>query len=145
MSPPGSGDGRYLAFDVSVLRRLKFESVAIPFSGGPDLGWYLKLWRKRVFANDIARWAWWSNRALVENNVDRLAEADASALVDGLDAPVSRVDGLLGAWLESEDASWFTALRDRIETVESSGRRALAIRAAFRAMDYAIAVPRRSG
>ena len=47
----------WLAFELSVLRRLKFHSVAIPFVGEPDLPIYLKHWGARVAANDPARWA----------------------------------------------------------------------------------------
>ena len=34
---------RWLGFELSVLRRLDFHSIAIPFAGQPDLGWYLKI------------------------------------------------------------------------------------------------------
>ena len=37
----------WLAFELSVLRRLKFSSIALPFTGDPDLCVYLKRWKVR--------------------------------------------------------------------------------------------------
>ena len=48
----------WLAFDLNVLRRLKFESVALPFADQPALGTYLKRWSVRVAANDPMQSAW---------------------------------------------------------------------------------------
>ncbi|MFN8005318.1 MAG: hypothetical protein U0X75_30390, partial [Acidobacteriota bacterium] len=72
---------RWLGFELSVLRRLKFSSVAIPFAGQPDLGWYLKFWGKQVLDNDICQWAWWMSRALVENRGVSLSEEDVSLIL----------------------------------------------------------------
>ena len=44
----------WLGFELSVLRRLKFRSVALPLAGEPNLGLYLKRWDARVAANDPA-------------------------------------------------------------------------------------------
>lgn len=129
---------RYLAFELGVLRRLAFSSVAIPFAGRPELAWYLKLWRKRVFVNDAAQWAWWSGRALVENDAERLDEET----IDVLAAVEAEGDGrLLEPWLAPEDSAWFSALRARIESLEPAARRALAVRAALGTLDYACDVP----
>ncbi len=51
----GATPGGWLAFELSVLRRLKFRSVAIPLVGEPDLPVYLKRLGVRVAANDPAR------------------------------------------------------------------------------------------
>src|SRR4051812_6951237 len=48
----------WLAFELSVLRGLKFRSIALPFGGEPYLGLYLKHWGVRVSANDLAQWSW---------------------------------------------------------------------------------------
>ena len=42
----------WLAFELGVLRRLKFASVALPFTGEPELANQLKYWKVRVAAND---------------------------------------------------------------------------------------------
>ena len=44
---------RWLGFELSVLRRLKFASLAVPFAGQPDLEWYLKFWGKQALTNDL--------------------------------------------------------------------------------------------
>ena len=68
-TPPwATPNRRWLGFELSVLRRLKFASVAIPFAGQPDLEWYLKFWGKQILDNDLCQWSWWSSRALVENH-----------------------------------------------------------------------------
>ena len=69
----------WLAFELSVLRRLKFRSVAIPFVGEPDLPIYLKHWGARVAANDPARWAFIKSVAMVENNTERLTEPEVES------------------------------------------------------------------
>ena len=59
MNSNGFNDGgmTWLGFELSVLRRLKFGSVALPISGEPHLGQYLKRWSVRVSANDPTQWA----------------------------------------------------------------------------------------
>src|SRR5262245_56153146 len=48
----------WLAFELNILRRLKFGSVGLPFTGDSALGSYLKRWDVRVSANDLMQWAW---------------------------------------------------------------------------------------
>ena len=74
MTTTSTPNRRWLGFELSVLRRLKFTSIAIPFAGRPDLGWYLKFWGKQVGDNDLCQWAWWMSRALVENQGHQLSE-----------------------------------------------------------------------
>src|SRR3981081_4257996 len=71
-----------LGFELSVLRRLKFRSVALPLAGEPNLGLYLKRWNARVAANDPAQWAWTKSQAFVENNSETLTEQDLDAILD---------------------------------------------------------------
>jgi hypothetical protein len=42
----------WLAFELNILRRLQFRSVALPFTGESDTARYLKRWGVRVAAND---------------------------------------------------------------------------------------------
>ena len=58
----------WLAFELSVLRRLRFRSFVNPFAGEPDLETHVKRWGVRVAANDAARWGWIKGIARVENN-----------------------------------------------------------------------------
>ena len=48
----------WLAFELNVLRRLKFESAILPFNADANLGSYLKRWSVRVLANDPNQYAW---------------------------------------------------------------------------------------
>ncbi|HEX7955358.1 MAG TPA: hypothetical protein VF508_00305, partial [Pyrinomonadaceae bacterium] len=65
----------WLAFELSVLRRLQFRSVADPFAGEAATLTYLKRWGARVAANDPAQWAFTRARARVENNAAALDES----------------------------------------------------------------------
>jgi hypothetical protein len=134
---------RFAAFELSALRRLEFASIAIPFAGSPNLAWYLKIWKKQVFANDLAQSAWWSLRALVENGSERLDDDDIDRIARvALDPPRALTNpGLLG-WLSETDASWFDELRTRVDGIESPLRRALAIRAGLLTAGYALSFTR---
>ncbi|HTG87312.1 MAG TPA: hypothetical protein VL907_09780, partial [Pyrinomonadaceae bacterium] len=72
----------WLGFELGVLRRLKFASVALPFTGEPNLVVQLKNWRVRVAANDPALWSFTKAFALVENNTEKLYEPHLEALLD---------------------------------------------------------------
>jgi len=136
---------RFTAFELSALRRLEFGSIAIPFAGSSNLGWYLKLWRKRVMANDLAQWPWWSLKALVENGTERLDDSE----IESLAASEPLASGILSnsallEWLSRDDALWFDALRSGIEQIESPHRRALALRAGLLTVDYALSFDERT-
>ena len=66
----------WLAFELGVLRRLKFTSVALPFTGEPEMCVQLKSWKVRVAANDPMLWSYTKALALVENNIDELNDDD---------------------------------------------------------------------
>ena len=76
MKSNGSIPNGWLAFELSVLRRLKFKSVSIAFTGSPDLGVYLKRWDVRVSANDLAQSVATKATAYIENNTEQLSEED---------------------------------------------------------------------
>ncbi|MEY3282249.1 MAG: hypothetical protein RIR86_262, partial [Acidobacteriota bacterium] len=60
-------NNRWLGFELNILRRLKFTSIAIPFAGAANLDWYLKFWGKEVYSNDLCQSAAAISRAYVEN------------------------------------------------------------------------------
>ncbi|MCI0339368.1 MAG: hypothetical protein L0226_17485 [Acidobacteria bacterium] len=128
---------RWLGFELSVLRRLKFSSIAIPFAGEPDLEWYLKFWGKQVLTNDICQWAWWMARALVENQGEILGEEDVSLVLSEAYVPRRRLHNpALGRAMSEIDAVWFDTVWLNIQQIENEFRRALAITHALRAGDY---------
>ncbi|HYE74224.1 MAG TPA: hypothetical protein VEF04_12880, partial [Blastocatellia bacterium] len=111
---------RWLGFELSVLRRIKFSSVAIPFSGQPDLDWYLKFWGKQVFSNDICQWSWWTSRALVENPGEVLTEEDVSMVLDNAYVPrPRRHNAALNSLMGEIDACWFDNVWLNIQNIEN--------------------------
>lgn len=129
----------WLAFELSVLRRLKFRSVAIPFTGEPDLGLYLKRWGVAVAANDEARWAHTKARAFIENNSERLAELDVETLLEDAYVPHYKLGNpALRRWFGEADAWWFENVRENAEQLESETARSLALSLAMMVGDYAL-------
>jgi len=128
---------RWLGFELSVLRRLKFSSIAIPFAGQPDLGWYLKFWGKQILNNDICQWAWWMSRALVDNQGERLSEEDVSLTLSEAYVPRRRLrNPALGEMMGEIDAVWFDNVWLNIQQIENEHRRALAYSTVFGVGDY---------
>ncbi len=128
----------WLAFELGVLRRLKFSSVALPFTGEPNLIVQLKSWRIRIAANDPMLWSYTKAFALVENNTERLNESDLDLLLD--DAYIPR--DVLGnpallKWFNETDAWWFDNVRFNAEQLEPY-KRALALTAAMMVGDYVL-------
>ena len=81
----------WLAFELGVLRRLKFLSVALPFTGEPELIIQLKNWRIRVAANDPMIWSYTKAFALVENNTEKLTDAELELLLDDAYIPREKI------------------------------------------------------
>jgi hypothetical protein len=132
-----TGTVGWLGFELNVLRRLKFRSVALPLVGEPHLGHYLKRWQVRVAANDPAQWAWTKSQAFIENNSETLTAEDVELLLD--DAYVPRKDfrnpGLL-TWFNETDAWWFDNLRANADRLGSTYKRALALAVGMSVADY---------
>jgi hypothetical protein len=129
----------WLAFELSVLRRLRFRSVANPLAGEPDLDVYLKRWGARVAVNDAAQWAWVRGLARVENNQARLSEDDLDALLEDVYVPHHRLrNPSLARWFGETDAWWFDNYRDAVERLEGETRQALALDLGMMVGDYAL-------
>lgn len=128
---------RWLGFELSVLRRLKFASVAFPFGGQPDLQWYLKFWGKQILDNDLCQWSWWTSRALVENQGDKLTEEVVSLVLDNAYVPRRRLHNpALTQAMGELDAVWFDNVWQNIQLVENEAQRALAYTHALAVADY---------
>jgi hypothetical protein len=129
----------WLAFELSVLRRLRFRSVANPLAGEPDLDVYLKHWGARVAVNDPAQWAWVRGLARVENNDARLTEADFDALLEDVYVPHHALrNPALARWFGETDAWWFDNYRAAVERLEGETRQALALDLGMSVGDYAL-------
>jgi hypothetical protein len=128
----------WLAFELSILRRLQFRSVADPFSGEAATLGYLKRWGVRVAANDAAQWAWARARARVEHNAGALSDEDVEAVLEDAYVPRHRLyNPALRRWFGETDAWWFDNVRAGVEKLESS-KQALALDLGMAVGDYAL-------
>jgi hypothetical protein len=129
----------WLAFELSVLRRLQFRSVANPFAGESDLDLYLKRWGVRVATNDAARWAWTRAAARVENSTERLTEEDVGMILEEAYVPRHRLyNPALRRWFGETDAWWFDNVRASAEKLEGTAKRALALNLGMLVGDYVL-------
>jgi len=132
-----TGGMSWLGFELNVLRRLKFKSAALPLTGEPDLGHYLKRWNVRVAANDPAQWAWTKSTAFVENNSEVLTEDDVELVLADAYVPGNFFNNAsLVSWFNETDAWWFDNVRSNIEKLESQYKRALALAIGMAVGDY---------
>lgn len=127
----------WLNFELSVLRRLKFSSVALPFSGEPNLGSQLKRWQVRVAANDPMTWAFTKATATVENNSERLSDEEIESVLEDAYVPRERLDNpsLLNRFNET-DAWWFDNVRFNAERLDTNYKRSLALTLGMMVGDY---------
>lgn len=127
----------WLSFELSVLRRLKFQSVALPLAGEPDLGQYLKRLSARVASNDPAEWAWTKSQAFIENNSEVLTEADVELVLTDAYVPANYFrNATLLSWFNETDAWWFDNVRANVEKLPSPYKRALALALGMAVGDY---------
>ena len=129
----------WLAFELNVLRRLKFASVAIPFTLTPALGSYLKRWDVRVQANDPLQSAWIKGTALIPNNGERLTSDDVNIILDDAYVPKYKLQNpALRDWFTETDSWWFDNVRQNIEKLQTPILRALASSLAMATGDYVL-------
>jgi hypothetical protein len=129
----------WLAFELGVLRRLKFKSISLAFTGEPHLGVYLKRWGVRVATNDLSQWSATKAAAFVENNTEQLSEEDVSLTLEDAYIPRHKLDNpALRKWFNETDAWWFDNVRRNIENLDSPTIRALALSLGMMVGDYAL-------
>jgi len=129
----------WLAFELGVLRRLKFASIALPITGEPDLCLRLKRWKVRVSANDPMLWSFTKATALVENPLEQLSEEDFELILDDAYVPRDKQDNQsITKWFNETDAWWFDNVRFNAERLESPYKRALALTLGMLVGDYVL-------
>jgi len=129
----------WLNFELSVLRRLKFASIALPFTGEPHFSMQMKQWNVRVATNDPMVWAYTKATALVENNSEQLSEEDINSIVDDAYVPHDRLDNpSLLRWFNETDAWWFDTVRFNAERLQTPYKRALALTLGMMVGDYVL-------
>lgn len=128
----------WLAFELGVLRRLKFESIALPFTGEPEIAIHLKRWKIRVAANDPMLWSYIKATALIENHTDQLEEDDLETLLDDAYVPRDKLDNpAMLKWFNETDAWWFDNVRFNAERLEPF-KQALALTVGMMVGDYVL-------
>ena len=110
----------WLAFELNVLRRLKFTSAALPFTHTPALGSYLKRWDVRVQANDPLQSAWTRAQAAIPNNGEKLSADDVNVVLEDAYVPKYKLHNLaLRTWFSETDSWWFDNVRQNIDRLSS--------------------------
>jgi hypothetical protein len=128
----------WLAFELGVLKRLSFFSVALPFTGEAEIAIRLKRWNVRVITNDPSIWSHTKATALVENHAEALTEEDLSILLDDAYVPKEKLDNpALLKWFNEVDAWWLDNLRFNAERLEPY-KRAIALTAGMMVGDYVL-------
>lgn len=129
----------WLAFELNVLRRLKFKSAALPFTHTPALGSYLKRWDVRVLANDPMQSDWTRAVAAILNNSEKLSADDVNIVLEDAYVPQYRLqNAALRNWFNETDSWWFDNVRQKIDRLQSPLSRAIASGIAMAAGDYVL-------
>lgn len=129
----------WLAFELNVLKRLKFTSAALPFTSDPNLGAYLKRWKVRVLANDLTLAGWTKAAAAIQNNSERLSDDDVNLVLEDAYVPRYRLQNqALRTWFGETDAWWFDNVRQNIERLPSPITKAIASTIALNVGDYVL-------
>lgn len=127
----------WLAFELNVLRRLKFSSATLPFTPDPALGAYLKRWNVRVSANDPMQSSWLRAVAHITNNGDKLSSDEVNVVLEDAYVPGYRLNNpALTNWFSETDAWWFDNVRQRIDRLQTPVSRAIASSIAMAAGQY---------
>ncbi len=129
----------WLAFELNVLRRLKFTSAVLPFTGEPHLGAYLKHWNARVLANDLTQSGWTKAIAAIQNNTEKLSDEDVNLVLEDAYVPRYRLQNeSLKNWFNETDAWWFDNVRNNIEKLASPVAHAIALSVGMSVGDYVL-------
>jgi hypothetical protein len=137
MIPSKTTSQGWLAFELNVLRRLEFASVALPFTGEPNLGAYLKRRRARVLANDLTQSAFVKAVAAIQNNGELLSDEDVRIVLEDAYVPRYQLQNpALRNWFNETDSWWFDNVRQNIERLSSLFAKATAMTLVMQAGNY---------
>ncbi len=129
----------WLAFELNILRRLKFSTIAMPFTNDPNLGSYLKNWNVKVLANDLMQSAYTDAVTYIENNSEKLAADEIEIILEDVYVPQYQLKNPAnGRWFSETDAWWFDNIRTNIEKLSSPVKRSIALSLAMKVGDYVL-------
>lgn len=127
----------WLAFDLSVLRRLRFSNTALPFTDQPALGAYLKRWGVQIFANHPLQSSWTRSISRISNSTDRLTADDVNLVLEDAYVPGYQLQNpSLLNWFSETDSWWFDNVRQNIARLRSPMVQAVASSLALATGDY---------
>lgn len=129
----------WLAFDLNVLRRLTFSSVAMPFTEQTALGTYLKRWNVKVAANDPLLSSYTRAFAYIPNGSETLTNEDVEVVLEDVYVPGYQLsnEGLL-AWFGETDAWWFDNVKRNLSRLQTPTKQAIASTIVLATGDYAL-------
>ena len=129
----------WLAFELNVLRRLKFASAALPFVHTPALATYLKRWDVRVQANDPLQSSWTNGKAFIPNNSEKLTSEDVNTVLEDAYVPGYKlINPSLRNWFNETDSWWFDNVKRNIDKLPTPVLRSLASSLAMSTGDYVL-------
>lgn len=127
----------WLAFELNILRRLDFRSIAMPFTPDPVLGAYLKRRDVRVLANDLLQSSWTKAVAAIQNNNERLSDEDVNNVLEDVYVPRHKLQNpALRTWFNETDSWWFDNVRQNLDRLQSPFAFAVAASLAMAVGDY---------
>lgn len=129
----------WLAFELNVLRRLKFNSVALPMMGETHLGSYLKRWNVRISVNDLLISACTKAVADIQNGFEKLSDQDVEIILEDVYVPRYRLNNpSLRNWFNETDAWWFDNVKQNILRLQMHTSQAIAASIVFAVGDYVL-------
>ena len=127
----------WLGFELNILRRLDFKSVAMPFTGEPTLGAYLKRRDVRVLSNDLLQSSWTKAVAAIQNNSERLSDEDVNNILEDVYVPRHKLNNpALRTWFNETDSWWFDNVRRNLDRLQSPFSFAVGASLAMAVGDY---------
>ncbi len=118
---------------------MKYESIALPFSGEPNLGAYLKRSNARVLANDFLPSQFAKALAQIQNNGEKLSEDEVNRVLEDVYVPRYRLQNpMLRNWFNETDSWWFDNVRRSIEEISSPMKKSIALNIGMNVGDYAL-------
>lgn len=129
----------WLAFELGILHRLKFDSIAIPLTGDPAIGSYLKRRNIRVHSNDLLQADWQRSMSVIANSSEKLSEDEVSVLLEDVYVPGYKLANPgLKAWFGEVDSWWFDNVRRNLDVLGAPLKHALAVSLVTMVGDYSL-------
>lgn len=140
MIKPSSNIPRnWLAFELNILRRMEFSSIAMPFISSPILGNHLKSNGVKVLTNDLLISSCMDAKTHIENNAEDLTDEEMDLVLRDAYVPQYKLKNpALLDWFNETDAWWFDNVRTNIQRLSSPISKAIAISIGMKVGDYAL-------